>query len=80
MYAKWTDDDERELLEASKTEITLNDTALGRVQQRKKTEFMQAVPTLTREEWADVMLQREIAESALDSSDNGMGEGASGAV
>ena len=55
MYAKWTDDDERELLEASKTEITLNDTALGRVQQRKKMEFMQAVPTLTLEEWAELM-------------------------
>jgi hypothetical protein len=73
MYAKWTNDDERELLEASKMEITLNDTALGRVQQQKKSEFMQAIQTLTWEEWADVMLKREIAESSLNSSDNGMG-------
>ena len=80
MYATWTGDDERELLEASKMEITLNDTALGRVQQRKKSEFMQAIQTMTREEWADVMSQREIAERTLNSSDNGMGEGASGAV
>ena len=80
MYLTWTDDDERELLEASKTEITLDDTALGRVQQRKKLDFMQVLQTLTREEWADVMLKREIAESTLNSSDNGMGEGASGAV
>ena len=41
---------------------------------------MQTLQTLTREEWADVMFQREIAESTLNSSDNGMGEGESGAV
>ncbi len=32
----WTDDDEKELLEASNVEISLGDTALGRVQQRKQ--------------------------------------------
>jgi len=79
-YATWTNDDERELLDASKTEITLNDMALGRAQQRKKLAFMQAAWTLTEDEWADVILQRGIADSTVNSSDNGMGEGASGAV
>lgn len=38
VYKRWTNDDERELLEASKEEITLGDTALGRVQKRKSNE------------------------------------------
>jgi len=80
IFEMWTDDDERKLLEASKTEITLEDTALGRVQQKRKSNFMTAIQTMTKEEWAEVKSQREIVESALNLSDNGVSDGASGAV
>ena len=36
---RWSDDDERELLAASKTEISVIDTALGRAQARKEKEL-----------------------------------------
>jgi len=80
IFETWTDDDEMKLLEASKTEITLDDTALGRVQQKRKSNFMTAIQTMTKEEWAEVKSQREIAESALNLSDNGVSDGTSGAV
>jgi len=44
------------------------------------SDFMQAIQTMTQEEWAAVKLQREIAENALNSSDNGEGDGTSEAV
>ncbi len=40
-YEQWTDDDERELLEASKTNNTVDDTALGRVQMKKSKILIQ---------------------------------------
>ena len=41
---------------------------------------MTAIQTMTKEEWAEVKSQREILESALNLSDNGVSDRASGAV
>ncbi len=49
-YERWTDADENELLEASKTKITVDDTALGRAQMKKEQDFVQAVETMSKEE------------------------------
>ena len=62
---RWSDDDERALLEASKTEITVGDTALGRAQARKKNELKQSALSMTDDEWAEVVSARQ---SMLDSS------------
>ncbi len=62
---RWSDDNERELLEASKMEITVGDTALGRAQARKKNELKLSALTMADNEWAEVVLTRQ---SVMDSS------------
>ena len=66
---RWSDDDERALLEASKKEITVCDTALGRAQSRKKNELKQSALTMTDDEWAEVVSasRQSMLDSSLDS-------------
>ena len=66
---RWSDDDERELLEASKTEIAVGDTALGRAQARKKNELRLSALTMTDDEWAEVVSARQsVMDSSLDTT------------
>ena len=59
---QWADDDKRELLEASKVEIALGDTALGWVQQRKQQEVQQSINIMTNNELAIALVAREDAK------------------
>ena len=64
-----SDDDERELLEAIKTEIAVGDTALGRAQARKKNELKLSALTMTDDEWAEVILARQsVMDLSLDTT------------
>ena len=66
---RWSDDNERELLEAIKTEITVGDTALGRAQARKKNELKLSALTMKDDEWAEVILARQsVMDSSLDTT------------
>ena len=66
---RWSDDNERELLEASKTEITVGDTALGRAQARKKNELKLSALAMTDDEWAEVVSARQsVMDSSLDTT------------
>jgi len=76
-YGRWTDDEERELLEASKENLTLDDTAVGRAKQRKKIEFQQAIRTMTRDEWTDAASVWDSVESTCNSTADGMADGVS---
>ena len=60
---RWTDDEEKELLEASKEDISLGDTALGRVQMRKQKEVRRSIMNMTDAEWAEAVAARESAQS-----------------
>lgn len=77
VYKRWTDDDERELLEASKEEITLGDTALGRVQKRKSNEVRRSILNMPDAEWAELVAARE---STNNYSHDSMAEGDVGEV
>ena len=79
-YERWTDDDERELLEASKTNITVDDTALGRVQMKKKQDFDTRIQTMTKAEWEAAVAKRESIDSATTLGAIGVSDGAVGEV
>ena len=49
----WTDKEEQMLLDASKENIELGDTALGRVKRRKMSECKQALRDMSEEEFQD---------------------------
>ena len=49
-YNKWSDSDEIALLEASKTDIGIGDTAVGRLEMKRKKEFKQLARKMTDEE------------------------------
>jgi hypothetical protein len=53
-YERWTGDDEMELLEVSRTNITVDDTALGQVQAKKKLDFETRIETMTKAKWEAV--------------------------
>ena len=76
-YERWTDDDERALLEASKDEIALGDTALGRVQRRKQNEVRRSIMNMTDAEWAEAVALRE---SSFDLSQDSTADGEVGEV
>ena len=70
---RWSDDDERELLEASKTELVVGDTALGQAQARKKNELRLSALTMTDDEWAEVVSARQsVIDLSLDSTSTEM--------
>ena len=76
-YERWTDDDERALLEASKDEIALGDTALGQVQRRKQNEVRRSIMNMTDAEWAEAVALRE---SSFDLSQDSTADGEVGEV
>lgn len=63
---RWSDEDERELLEASKTEIAVSDTALGRAKARKEKELELAALTMTDEKWEQIVARRNEQKASLE--------------
>jgi len=61
---RWTDDDENALKEASRTDLDIGDTALGRLKKRKKKELVRTVKDMTEEEWSEVIAARSLATLA----------------
>ena len=69
---RWTDDDEQELLEASKVDIAVGDTALGRMQKRKSKEAQQSIITMADDELTEALAAREMANNiSLDTTQDG---------
>jgi hypothetical protein len=56
---RWTDELEEQLIAASKTDIEIGDTAVGRYEQRRMEDFMQAAPKFTNEQWAIMNAERD---------------------
>jgi hypothetical protein len=56
---RWMDELEQQLITASKTDIAIGDTAVGRYEQRKMEDFKLAAPKFTNEQWAIMNAERE---------------------
>ena len=77
---RWTDDDEMELIEASKANITVNDTALGRAQMKRKHYFESRIETMSKAEWEAAVAKRESIDGAINFDANNVSDGAVGWV
>ncbi len=56
---RWTDELNEQLIAASKTDIEIGNTAVGRYEQRRMEDFMQAAPKFTNEQWAIMNAERD---------------------
>ncbi len=54
MIERWTDELEKELIAASKTDLEIGNTAVGGYEQRRMEDFKQVVPKFTDEQWASL--------------------------
>ena len=67
---RWTDELEEQLIAASKTDIEIGDTAVGRYEQRRMEDFVQAAPKFTDDQWAQMVAERERNSTATTQDDN----------
>ncbi len=67
-------------MEASKTNITVDDTALGRAQMKKKLDFEQAIGTMTKEELEAALAAKESIDNATTLGAIAVSDGAVGGV
>ncbi len=79
-YERWTDDDEMESFEASKANITVNDTAFGRAQMKRKHDFESRIETMSKAEWEAAVAKRESIDGAINFDANNVSDGAVGWV
>ena len=56
---RWTDELEEQLIAASKTDLEIGNTAVGRYEQRRMEDFKQVAPKFTDEQWASLNAERE---------------------
>jgi hypothetical protein len=67
---RWTDDDENVLQQASRLDLDVGDTALGRLAEQRKKEFRLAARKFTEEEWAEILAARFPESNKASESDN----------
>ena len=83
VYDEWTDIDETALLEASRTDIEMGDTAVGRLERQRMEDFKRISPKFTSKQWAEMETVRSHNSSGNgDSTTLGVnnGDGDEGAV
>jgi len=67
LFEQWTDADDNELKEASRTDLEIGDTALGRLEKKRKKELVQAATRMTGEEWNELIAARSLSSLAASS-------------
>ena len=67
---RWTDDDENALQQASRLDLEVGDTALGRLAEQRKKEFRLTARKFTEEEWAEILADRLSESNKATESDN----------
>ena len=83
LYDEWTDIDKTALLDASRTDIELGDTAVGQLERQRMEDFKQISPKFTAEQWAEMETVRSHNSSRNgDSTTLGInnGDGDEGAI
>ena len=69
---RWTNDDENALQQASRLDLDVGDTALGRLAEQRKKEFRLTARKFTEEEWAEILAARcPDSNEATESDNNG---------
>ena len=58
------DSDESELTETSRLDLEIGDTALGRLEKKRKKEFAQAATNMTDAEWNELLAARSLSSLA----------------
>jgi len=53
-FNRWSDEDEAELINASKTDLGICDTAVGRLEKKRVSDLKQAAIKMSDEEWAEI--------------------------
>ena len=61
MFEQWTDDDENELKEACRPDLEIGDTALGRLEKKRKRDLVQTATKMTEDEWHEVIAARSLS-------------------
>lgn len=74
------DDDENELLEASRTDLSVMDTALGRAQAKREADFSRLVETMPNDKWEAYVAVRDSIDTETNSDANDESFGAIGEV
>ena len=64
MFEWWTDGDENELKEACRTDLEIGDTALGRLEKKRKRDLVQTATKMTEDEWNEVIAARSLSTLA----------------
>ena len=64
MFEQWTDDDKNELKEACRTDLEIGDTALGRLEKKRKRDLVQTATKMTEDEWNEVIAARSLSTLA----------------
>ena len=67
---RWTDDVENALQQASRLDLDVGDTVLGRLAEQRKKEFRLAARKFTEEEWAEILAARFPESNKASESDN----------
>jgi hypothetical protein len=70
MYEKWTDEDENALQEASREDIDIGNTALGRLEAQRKKEFRLISKKFTQTEWAKMEDGRQVDSATPNEEDH----------
>jgi hypothetical protein len=66
LFSRWTEADERKLVEASVTTVMIGHTALGRMVSMKKKELVLAAATTSNEEFEVLRQDRERRQQITD--------------
>ena len=64
LFEQWTEADDSKLKEASRTDLEIGDTALGRLEKQRKKELVQAATKMTGEEWNELLAARSLSSLA----------------
>jgi len=67
LFEQWTDAEEKKLMEASRTDIDIGDTALGRLEEKRKKELVQAATKMTDAEWNKLLAAQNLSSLAVSS-------------
>jgi hypothetical protein len=69
---RWTDNNKNVLQQASRLDLDVGDTALGRLAEQRKKEFRLTAREFTEEEWAEILAARcPDSNEATESDNNG---------
>ena len=66
----WTDDDERALIEAGRTDLDIGDTAVGRLQKKRMDDLKRSAQQLTSEEWREIEKYKQPEERDNEGDNN----------